>query len=308
MKIALTGSSGGIGRAIVAEALRQGHTLVCIDRVTAPEFEEREGLHFVQADMSEFEKLVAAFAGCDALIHMAAIPSPGRHPDNVVHNNNVVGSYNALQAAVDNGIMKICQASSVNAIGHSYSRNPRYDYFPIDEEHPNYSEEPYSLSKWICEQQADSFARRHEEIRIASMRFHWVVPERELAARAFTEHSENVAKHLWAYTRFDAAARACLSRASRRTIPATKRSTSWDRTRRWMCRAATSWPSTFRGCRSRATSPGGRASSIPARPNACWAGSTISDLLRRADAPDGHGASGFDQRGRAPARPRPQGG
>jgi nucleoside-diphosphate-sugar epimerase len=210
MKIALTGSSGGIGRAIVAEALRQGHSLVCIDRVTAPEVEEREGLHFVQADMSEFEKLVAAFAGCDALIHMAAIPSPGRHPDNVVHNNNVVGSYNALQAAVDNGIMKICQASSVNAIGHSYSRNPRYDYFPIDEEHPNYSEEPYSLSKWICEQQADSFARRYEEIRIASMRFHWVVPERELAARAFTENSDNFAKHLWAYTRFDAAARACL--------------------------------------------------------------------------------------------------
>lgn len=210
MKIALTGSSGGIGRAIVTEALRQGHTLVCIDRVAAPETEETKNLHFIQADMDEYEKLVAAFAGCDAVIHMAAIPSPGRHPDHVVHNNNVVGSYNALQAAVDNGVMRICQASSVNAIGHSYSREPRYDYFPIDEEHPNYSEEPYSLSKWICEQQADSFARRHEQIRIASMRFHWVVPERELAARAFTVESPNISKHLFAYTRFDSAARACL--------------------------------------------------------------------------------------------------
>ena len=45
---------------------------------------------------------------------------------------------------------------------------PRFDYFPIDENHPNYSEEPYGLSKWICEQQADSFARRHEDIRIAN--------------------------------------------------------------------------------------------------------------------------------------------
>lgn len=210
MKIALTGSSGGIGRAITREALAQGHTLVCIDRVAGPEAEETEHLHFVRADMSEYDTLVEAFAGCDGLIHMAAIPSPGRHPDHVIHNNNVVGSYNALRAATENGIMRICQASSVNAIGHSYSRNPRYDYFPLDEHHPNYSEEPYSLSKWICEQQADTFARRHEDIRIASMRFHWVVPERALAAQSFTVESEKPGHHLWAYTRFDAAARACL--------------------------------------------------------------------------------------------------
>jgi nucleoside-diphosphate-sugar epimerase len=210
MKIAITGSSGGVGRAIIREAKKQGHELVCIDRVAAPETEETAGLHFIQADMGEYDKLVAAFAGCDAVIHMAAIPSPGQHPDHVVHNNNVVGSYNALQAAVDNGIMRICQASSVNAIGHSYSRNPRYDYFPIDEEHANYSEEPYSLSKWICEAQGDMFARRWDEISIASMRFHWVVPERELAARNFTIDAPHPGRHLFAYTRFDAAARACL--------------------------------------------------------------------------------------------------
>lgn len=212
MKIALTGSSGGIGRTIITEAAKQGHTLVCIDRVAAPETEEASKLHFVQADMSEYDKLVEAFAGVDGVIHMAAIPSPGRHPDHIVHNNNVVGSYNVLRAAAEHGIKRVCQASSVNAIGHSYSRNPRYDYLPLDEEHPNYTEDPYSLSKWICEQQADTFVRRYEDMRIASMRFHWVVPERELAARSFTTSSTDVdaAKHLFAYTRFDAAARACL--------------------------------------------------------------------------------------------------
>jgi UDP-glucose 4-epimerase len=209
MKIALTGSSGGVGRAITAQALRAGHSLVSIDRVEPTEPLQGDQ-RFVLADMSEYDKLVEAFADCDAVIHMAAIPSPGRHPDHVVHNNNVVGSYNALRAAVEHGIMKICQASSVNAIGHSYSRNPRYDYFPIDEEHPNYSEEPYSLSKWICEQQADAFARRYEDIRIASMRFHWVVPERAKAAERFTVDSDRPSHHLFAYTRFDAAADACL--------------------------------------------------------------------------------------------------
>ena len=158
--------------------------------------------------MCVYEELLDAFAGCDALIHMAAIPSPRGHPDHVVHNNNVVGSYNALRAAAEHRIMRICQASSVNAIGLSFSRAPRFDYFPIDEKHPSYVEEPYSLSKWICEQQADSFARRHAGIRIASMRFHWVVPDRATAGGWFNKPGEE--KHLWGYTLYEAAARACL--------------------------------------------------------------------------------------------------
>jgi UDP-glucose 4-epimerase len=47
-------------------------------------------------------------------------------------------------------------------------------------------------------------------MRIASMRFHWVVPDRQTAAKSFTRESANPGKHLWAYTRFDAAADACL--------------------------------------------------------------------------------------------------
>lgn len=210
MKIAITGGSGGIARAITPLALADGHSVVLVDRVALPDFEEQEKLRFVSADIADYDALVKAFEGCDALIHMAAIPSPFRDPDHVVHNNNVVGSYNALRAAIEHGIMRICQASSVNAIGLSYSRMPRFDYFPVDEEHPNYTEEPYGLSKWICEAQADTFARRYEDIRIASMRFHWVVPNRDMAAKNFNRQSPEVAKHLWAYTLFEPAARACL--------------------------------------------------------------------------------------------------
>jgi nucleoside-diphosphate-sugar epimerase len=208
MRIALTGGSGGIGRAIAEEALRRGYDVVSIDRV--PAAMAAAGLRHVQAEMSDYDALVDAFAGCDALIHMAAIPAPGRDPDHVVHNNNVVGSYNALRAAAEHGIMRICQASSVNAIGHSYSREPRYDYFPIDELHPNYSEDPYSLSKWICEQQADAFVRRYEGTRIASLRYHWVVPERATAAANFNREVVTPGHHLWAYTQRDAAVQAAL--------------------------------------------------------------------------------------------------
>jgi UDP-glucose 4-epimerase len=127
-----------------------------------------------------------------------------------VHNNNVVGSYNALRAAAEHRIMRICQASSVNAIGLSFSRAPRFDYFPIDEKHQNYVEEPYSLSKWICEQQADSIARRYEEVSIASLRFHWVTTDRDVARREYLKAPEAGRLHLFGYTLLSAAATACL--------------------------------------------------------------------------------------------------
>ena len=208
MKIAVTGSSGLVGQGIVQRALAQGHDVVRIDRVAPPETQD-SSTPFILAEMTDYEATVAAFAGCDAVVHMAAIPSPGRHPDHIVHNNNVVGSYNALRAAAEHGIKRVCQASSVNAIGHAYSRKPRYDYFPLDEEHPNYSEEPYSLSKWICEEQGKAFARRYEDMAIASMRFHLVVPEKAIALRIYGGHPD-VEKHLWAWTVLDAAAEACL--------------------------------------------------------------------------------------------------
>ena len=209
MHIAVTGGSGRIGRAILELALADGHSVVSIDRVAPAEGTALPDVPFHQLEMTDYDAFEQALDGCDALIHMAAIPSPGKLPPHVVHNNNVVGSYNALIAAALKGIKRVVQASSVNATGAAYSRAPRYDYFPLDEQHPTYNEDPYSLSKWICEQQADSIVRRYEDMQIASMRFHWVVPERATAVQYGT-NVDFLSKHLWGYTRLDAAARACL--------------------------------------------------------------------------------------------------
>lgn len=212
MKIAVTGGSGRVGGAVVDMALKRGDSVISIDRVENPNVQEpHPNLTFVQADITDYTAMVDAFKGCDAVVHMAAIPAPGHLPDPVVHNNNVVGSYNALRAAVEVGIDRVCQASSVNAMGLAYSRWPRFDYFPLDEEHPSYNEDPYSLSKWICEEQGNSFARRYEKMVISSMRFHWVVRERPVATQAVGySQSDAGTKNLWGYTRFDSAARACL--------------------------------------------------------------------------------------------------
>jgi len=207
----VTGGIGSVGKAVVDMALLQGHSVICIDRAIPSNDARRSDITYLQADITDYTTMENSFRGCDALVHMAAIPAPGRHPDHEVHNNNVVGSYNVLRAAVEVGIHRVCQASSVNATGLAYSRWPHFDYFPLDEEHPTYNEDPYSLSKWICEEQGNSFARRYEEMTIASMRFHWVIPERATAVQA-SRYSQTKAaiKNLWAYTLHSAAARACL--------------------------------------------------------------------------------------------------
>ncbi|MCP5096633.1 MAG: NAD(P)-dependent oxidoreductase [Chloroflexi bacterium] len=208
MRIAVTGGNGRIGQAVIELALTQGHSVVNLDRIPADT--EKSGVTNIQLDTTDYESFEKALHGCDALIHLAAIAAPGRHPDHIVHNNNVVSSYNALRAAAQLGINRVCQASSINAIGGAYSRASHYDYFPVDEQHPTYNEDPYSLSKWICEMQADSIARRYEGMTIASLRIHGVVSERADSAKWQNSYSGIVARHLWGYTRRDATANACL--------------------------------------------------------------------------------------------------
>ena len=212
MKIAVTGGNGKVGRAFVEMALSQGHSIINIDRMAPKTPLSHANLTFIQADLADYDTIVDAFRGCDALAHIAAIPSPGHFPDHIVHNNNVTGSYNAMRAAVEVGIEKICQASSVNATGLAYSRTPHFDYFPLDEKHPTYSEDPYSLSKWICEEQANSISRRYESLTISSLRFHWVVAERAIALNSehYLNATQAASKNLWAYTTLESSARATM--------------------------------------------------------------------------------------------------
>lgn len=208
MRIAVTGAAGRIGRRVVERASAEGHTVVAIDRhladpaITASRFE--------QIDLGDYDALVGAISGSDALIHLAAIPGPGMLPDHVVHDTNVVSSYHALRAASEVGIRRVCQASSVNAIGGRFSRWPSYDYFPVDERHPNYGEDPYSLSKWVCEQQADAMARLDPGMSIASLRLHGVVHDRADTAGWIDTPDRIAEKQLWGYVTFPAVARACL--------------------------------------------------------------------------------------------------
>jgi UDP-glucose 4-epimerase len=211
MRIAITGGSGELGRTLIPYLIEQGHTALSIDRALPPPGPPSPRRpEFLVADTRDFGQFVASIRGCDALIHLAAHRSPIGMIDHVVYADNTVSSYNALSAAATLGIQRVCLASSINAIGGAFSRAPRYDYFPVDEQHPTYAEDAYSLSKWVLEQQADAFARRFEGMRIASLRFHSLVEQRQTAIDMAQRFGPAVNRHLWAYTSLKSASVACL--------------------------------------------------------------------------------------------------
>ncbi len=212
MRIAVTGGSGELGRALIPYLVEQGHSVLSLDRsLPRPAYPPAPNqAHYMVADVRNFGELAAALRSCEAVIHLAAHANPLGAPDPVIYADNTLGSYNALSAASVLGIQRVCLASSINAIGGVFSRSPRYDYFPLDEQHPTYAEDPYALSKWVLEQQADAFARRFESMKIASLRFHWLVESRERAMTLTAAFGEGAVRHLWAYTVLREASRACL--------------------------------------------------------------------------------------------------
>ena len=197
-----------MGRSLIPYLLDQNHIVVSIDRASPAT--HMSGVDFLIADTRNFGEFIASIRGCDALIHLAAIRTPGNHPDPVVYADNTVSSYNALSAASALGIKRVCMASSINAIGGAFSRSPQYDYFPVDEQHATYAEDPYSLSKWVLEQQAAAFARRFEWMTIASLRLHWLLDSRERALHSTAAMGPVAIRHLWAYTLLSEASRAFL--------------------------------------------------------------------------------------------------
>jgi nucleoside-diphosphate-sugar epimerase len=95
---------------------------------------------------------------------------------------------------------------SVNAIGGCYSPETTYDYLPVDEVHPMRCSDPYSLSKYIAERQADAVALGHPDMSIITFRFHHVVPEKKDLSSAVPQAKMD----LWGYVLDKEAARACI--------------------------------------------------------------------------------------------------
>ncbi|KAG6819340.1 hypothetical protein H0H93_012785 [Arthromyces matolae] len=77
MKIAVTGCNGRVGRRVVELALRRGHSVVGIDNIQDQDEPPRPEFTFIQADLKNFEEAKNVLVGSDAVVHLAACPTPG---------------------------------------------------------------------------------------------------------------------------------------------------------------------------------------------------------------------------------------
>ncbi len=160
MKILVTGGTGGIGRPTVQWLLDRGHEVRVLDlRIDAP----LPGADYRAGDITDFAGLRAHVTGMEGVLHLAAYPHPSMATGEEMFRVNVGGTFNVFQAAVEAGIRRVVCASSINALGYNFGvKFPagQLHYFPIDEDHPLFTTDPYSFSKQMIEEVGAYFWRR----------------------------------------------------------------------------------------------------------------------------------------------------
>ena len=171
MEVAVTGGSGRLGKYVIARLLKEGDTVRSLD-VVAPKEPLAGGVRFFQVDLTDLQALKEAIQGCDGVMHLGGFPGVNGRPPGMLYANNTVGSYNVLLACSLLGIKRVSQASSINALSGLEIEHCDYRYLPVDEKHPSFNQDEYGLSKCVLEMQADSFARRHPDMTISSLRLH----------------------------------------------------------------------------------------------------------------------------------------
>lgn len=164
-KIAVTGGSGKAGRVVVRELHRQGHEVLNIDLVPSPESPHPEApIPFLKADVTDFGQTLEALSGghtlpgIEAVVHLAAIPSPAHATPDQVFRTNITSTYAVFSAAARLGLPRVVWASSETTLGLPFDRPP--EYAPVDEAHVR-PETSYALSKVLGEEMARQVHRWH---------------------------------------------------------------------------------------------------------------------------------------------------
>ena len=110
-KILLTGAAGRIG-SFLANQWKETYELHLTD-IRDPL--ETFGFPFTTANLSDYDVLSSLCEGVDTVVHMGADPSMEASWESLLPNN-VIGTYNAFEAARQANCRRIIYASSVNAV------------------------------------------------------------------------------------------------------------------------------------------------------------------------------------------------
>jgi UDP-glucose 4-epimerase len=144
----VTGGAGFIGSHVAQALLDRGHTVTVVDDLSGGYRENvPAAAQFVEADVSEESAVMDLFrdAKFEYVFHLAAYAAEGlsHFIRRFNYVNNVVGSMNVLNAAVNTDVRCFVFTSSIAA----YGRQP----VPMTEEMTPKPEDPYGIAKYAVE-------------------------------------------------------------------------------------------------------------------------------------------------------------
>jgi len=159
--VLVTGSAGAIGRPVCRELERRGHQVRGLDRAPTPGVSDH-----VVIDIADRERVRAAMAGIEAVVHLAAEPNDADF--SVLVGSNVVGLFNVMDGAREAGARRVVLASSIQVLGR---RGAGSGPARVDEAHPG---NHYALTKLWAEEMGAMYARRFG-MSVIAVRIAWMV-------------------------------------------------------------------------------------------------------------------------------------
>ena len=201
--VAVTGSSGKLGRHVVAHLAEHGYRVVALDRAPGT---DGAAAAFVRVDLTDTGQVLEALTGVDevhdgldAVVHLAAIPAAGRMTGGATFANNAVTTHNVFTAARRADIRSIVWASSETVLGLPFTADPP-PYIPVDEEYHPRPSSTYSLVKTLEEEMARQFCRWEPDLRMVGLRFSNVMDPQDYAQfPAFDADPRLRSWNLWGY-------------------------------------------------------------------------------------------------------------
>lgn len=156
-RVLVTGGAGFIGSHVAGALLERGHHVRVLDNFATGRRSNVLALggevELVEGDIQSYERASKAVAGCEVVLHQAALPSVPRSVQDPLTSNatNVIGTLNVLLASRDHGVRRVVCASSSSVYGAGGGTAPRR------EEQPALPISPYATAKLAGEGYARSF-------------------------------------------------------------------------------------------------------------------------------------------------------
>ena len=163
-RVFVTGADGFIGSHLVELLLKEGYFVKALSQYNSfnywgwlEDIPENRSLQILSGDIRDPHFCKKVIRDVDVVFHLAAliaIPYSYIAPDSYV-DTNMKGTLNVLQAALENGNIRVVHTSTSEVYGTA-------QYTPIDEKHPRQAQSPYSASKIGADALAMSFYNAFE--------------------------------------------------------------------------------------------------------------------------------------------------